>query len=155
MSQAYLEDLTAADILWGFFSGATRASADYVLENRLGLVQPALIAMEDAPGKPDPTGLLKTIHQLSVRHEFAWNPTEQLGCPILYVGDTVADMHTIQKAQQAYPNQNWIPIGVIPPHVSDRAQYAQTLMTAGAFQVLETVQSLSSALIASMPISRV
>jgi HAD superfamily hydrolase (TIGR01548 family) len=34
MSQAYLAELTTGDIPWGFFSGATRASAGYVLEAR-------------------------------------------------------------------------------------------------------------------------
>jgi HAD superfamily phosphatase len=147
MGRDYLEGLTADGIAWGFFSGATRGSAGYVLEKRLGLVQPILIAMEDAPGKPDPTGLVETILQLSVRHGFAWNPEHQLDCPIIYVGDTVADMHTIQNAKQTYPNQTWIPIGIIPPHVSDRAQYAKNLTLAGASQVLETVQLLNSSLI--------
>jgi HAD superfamily phosphatase len=149
MNRTYLEDLTAGDIPWGFFSGATRASAGYVLEKRLGLVQPILIAMEDAPGKPDPTGLFETILQLSARHGFRWNPGEPLNCPIIYVGDTVADMHTIQKARQIYPKQTWMPIGVIPPHVSNRTQYAQTLTMAGAFQVLESVQFLNAALISN------
>jgi HAD superfamily phosphatase len=147
MSRDYLEDLTADSIAWGFFSGATRASAGYILEKRLGLVQPILVAMEDAPGKPDPSGLFETILQLSIRHRFEWNPGNQLGCPIIYVGDTVADMQTIRNAQQTYPKQTWIPIGVIPPHVSDRSRYAQTLTSAGASQVLETVQLLNSSLI--------
>jgi HAD superfamily phosphatase len=147
ISRDYLENLTADGIAWGFFSGATRASAGYVLEKRLGLVQPILIAMEDAPGKPDPIGLFETILQLSTRHGFEWNPANRLSCPIIYVGDTVADMHTIRNAQQTYPKQTWIPIGVIPPHVSDRSQYAQTLTLAGASQVLETIQQLNSSLI--------
>jgi HAD superfamily phosphatase len=147
MSRDYLEDLTADGIAWGFFSGATRASAGYILEKRLGLVQPILIAMEDAPGKPDPIGLFETILQLSTRRGFEWNPSHRLGCPIIYVGDTVADMHTIRNAQQTHPSQAWIPVGVIPPHVSDRPQYAQTLTLAGASQVLDTVQLLNSSLI--------
>jgi HAD superfamily phosphatase len=147
MSRDYLENLTVDGIAWGFFSGATRASASYILKKRLGLVQPILIAMEDAPGKPDPTGLYETILQLSAYRGFEWNPANRLGCPIIYVGDTVADMHTIRNAQQTYPNQTWIPIGVIPPHVSDRPQYAQTLTLAGASLVLDTVGLLNSSLI--------
>ncbi|MCY7320529.1 MAG: TIGR01548 family HAD-type hydrolase, partial [Phormidesmis sp. CAN_BIN36] len=57
LEPAYLDSLTQAGIGWGFFSGATRASANYVLEKRLGLQSPVLIAMEDAPGKPNPAGL--------------------------------------------------------------------------------------------------
>lgn len=40
MTAAYLETLTQADIAWGFFSGATRGSAQYVLEHRMGLPAP-------------------------------------------------------------------------------------------------------------------
>nr|MBA3924696.1 TIGR01548 family HAD-type hydrolase [Nostocaceae cyanobacterium] len=53
LPKSYFEQLTTAGIPWGFFSGATRASANYVLEKRLGLNSPILVAMEDAPGKPD------------------------------------------------------------------------------------------------------
>ncbi|WP_208345582.1 TIGR01548 family HAD-type hydrolase, partial [Aetokthonos hydrillicola] len=64
LQPSYLEQLTLSGISWGFFSGATRASATYVLEKRLGLKSPVLIAMEDAPGKPDPTGLFATVDLL-------------------------------------------------------------------------------------------
>jgi HAD superfamily phosphatase len=62
--KAYFDRLTAGGIAWGFFSGATRASANFVLRSRLGLVDPLLIAMEDAPGKPDPTGMFMALEQL-------------------------------------------------------------------------------------------
>ncbi|HEY9622523.1 MAG TPA: TIGR01548 family HAD-type hydrolase, partial [Crinalium sp.] len=42
MEAAYLDQLTKAGIPWGFFSGATRGSASYVLEKRLGLQTPVL-----------------------------------------------------------------------------------------------------------------
>lgn len=148
MSQAYLAELTEGGIAWGFFSGATRASASYILETRLGLVQPLLVAMEDAPSKPNPAGLFAAVEQLAQRDYFSWNPHQSLGCPIVYVGDTVADMQTIRSAQQTYPNQNWIAVGVIPPHVKSRTDYAQLLRSAGARQVLETVQALSPSLLA-------
>jgi len=45
--QPSLEQLSAADSGLSF-SGATCASAAYVLERRLGLQSPVLIAMEDA-----------------------------------------------------------------------------------------------------------
>jgi HAD superfamily phosphatase len=147
IDRPYLDDLTAGGISWGFFSGATRGSAGYILERRLGLVQPTLVAMEDAPGKPDPAGLFETISQIATRQDFAWNPTERLGFPILYVGDTVADMQTVLNAQLAHPEQTWIAIGVIPPHVLDRTQYAQRLTNAGAVRVLESVRALSTSMI--------
>lgn len=144
MNGPYLEDLTQGGVHWGFFSGATRGSAGYVLEHRLGLEQPILVAMEDAPGKPDPTGLFQTLEKLSARHHLAWNLSVGLEIPIVYVGDTVADMQTIRAAQQIYPQQQWRAIGVLPPHVQHRQQYAQHLIHHGAFKVLDNVQALTT-----------
>lgn len=143
MSAAYTQQLTQAGIGWGFFSGATRASANYVLEKRLGLQAPLLIAMEDAPGKPDPTGLFQAVNQC-----VADTPEEQ-AIPVLYVGDTVADMQTIAKARHVHPERPWIAVGVLPPHVqstSTRAEaYAVTLKQAGASIVLPQVEQLTPA----------
>ncbi|WGV28690.1 TIGR01548 family HAD-type hydrolase [Halotia branconii] len=139
LQASYLEQLTQAGIAWGFFSGATRASANYVLEKRLGLKSPVLIAMEDAPGKPDPTGLFATVQQLE-------NNLDELSV-IVYVGDTVADMYTVVKAREINPHRIWIGVGVLPPHVQETAQrrdaYAQTLLTAGAAVVLSNVEQLN------------
>jgi HAD superfamily phosphatase len=145
MSPAYLEDLTAGDIPWGFFSGATRGSAGYVLERRLGLKQPILVAMEDAPGKPDPAGLFQAIALLSQRHGFASDLSVPLSLPIIYVGDTVADMQTVERAKQAYPMQQWMGVGAIPPHVQRRSPYVQLLKEAGAIAVLDSVELLTPA----------
>ncbi len=59
LDRSCFEQLSAAGIAWGFVSGAEPASARYVLETRLGLTDPPLVAMGDAPDKPDPTGLLR------------------------------------------------------------------------------------------------
>lgn len=138
---SYIERLTAAGISWGFFSGAPRREAQYALTTRLGLVNPVLIAMEDAPGKPDPTGLLATIEQLGQRHNL------ELNTPVLYAGDTVADMYTIQKAKTLYPERTWIAVGILPPHVQavpERCEaYQQTLQSAGAAVVLSHVEQLT------------
>lgn len=140
LGSPYLAGLTQAGITWGFFSGATRASAAYVLE-RLGLRSPILIAMEDAPSKPDPTGLLETVRQLETRDAIASN------LPVLYVGDTVADLYTIQRARAISPSRTWIGVGVLPPHVQvapDRsAAYATKLQEAGAMVVLSHVEQLT------------
>jgi len=139
LEPAYLNGLTAAGIPWGFFSGATRGSATYVLETRLGLQAPVLIAMEDAPGKPDPTGLFAVVAQLDA------SPDMQV--PVVYVGDTVADMYTILRAREQYSQRSWFAIGVLPPHVQvtdDRRQaYTQTLEQAGADRVFKNVQELT------------
>jgi HAD superfamily phosphatase len=140
LSTSYLETLTSAGIGWGFFSGATRGSASYVLQTRLGLSDPILVAMEDAPGKPDPTGLLVTVEKLEARHQIG------AALPVLYVGDTVADLHTVQAATIQQPARSWIGIGVLPPHVQNtpdcRATYKTTLENAGARAVMDQVEQL-------------
>ena len=147
MHASYLESLTQADIAWGFFSGATRGSATYILEKRLGLQSPVLIAMEDAPGKPDPTGLLATVQQLESR----FNPTST---PVIYVGDTVADMHTVERAKEGSPTRHWIGVGVLPPHVQKTADYAthytEKLRAVGAKIVLSHIEQLTVEAIRSL-----
>lgn len=142
LQPSYLNQLTEAGILWGFFSGATRASATYVLQQRLNLQSPVLIAMEDAPGKPDPTGLFSTLELLENGVDNINNSP-----PVIYVGDTVADMYTVEKAQNNQPNRTWIGVGVLPPHVQQTAQkcdaYKQSLKKAGATIVLSNVQELT------------
>ncbi len=139
LQPSYLEQLTQANIAWGFFSGATRGSANYVLQKRLGLQSPVLIAMEDAPGKPDPTGLFATVQILD-------NGCDSLPA-VVYVGDTVADMYTVEKARNQQPHRTWIGVGVLPPHVQETAArrdaYAETLKKAGAAIVLSNVQELT------------
>ncbi|MBC7968927.1 MAG: TIGR01548 family HAD-type hydrolase [Verrucomicrobia bacterium] len=136
LQPAYLEQLTQAGIQWGFFSGATTGSARFVLEQRLGLRSPVLVAMEDAPGKPDPAGLVQTVRLLN-------DDTT----PVLYVGDTVADMYTIANARQLQPGRRWFAVGILPPHVQETAErsqaYTQTLQQAGAQMVLSNVEELT------------
>ena len=147
LSLSYLEHLSAVGIPWGFFSGATRASATYVLSKRLGLQSPVLIAMEDAPGKPDPTGLLATVRLLEGANQED-TKTRPANCPVIYVGDTVADMYTVQKARSLHPNRCWIGVGVLPPHVQEKSAiahaYADTLRAAGAMEILSNVEQLSA-----------
>lgn len=134
----YFNNLSAKNIAWGFFSGATRGSAEYVLKKRLGLDNPVLVAMEDAPGKPDPTGLFATVRQLE----------GDRAVPVFYAGDTVADMQTIIAARKMQPERKWIGIGVLPPHVLEDSQrrdaYAATLTKAGASLVLNRVKDLTA-----------
>ncbi len=141
LQPSYLESLTTSGIPWGFFSGATRGSANYVLERRLGLQMPVLIAMEDAPGKPDPTGLLATVDQLEQRYQI------NVELPVIYVGDTVADIYTVQEARTLHPARSWIGVGVVPPHVQETPErhnaYEETLKAAGAAVVFSNVEQLT------------
>jgi HAD superfamily phosphatase len=146
MSASYLKHLRQNNIGWGFFSGATRGSAQYILQKRLGLQQPVLVAMEDAPGKPNPTGLFEAVRQITKQ------PVSTI--PVLYVGDTVADMQTVIAAKKARVNTKWIGIGVLPPHVQTNIQqqekYRENLQQAGAAIVLKNVEELNFDLIASL-----
>ncbi len=143
LSPAYLENLTVEGVAWGFFSGAMRDEATYVLSGKLGLQNPVLVAMEDAPGKPAPTGLFEAIQQLENLHGLEKN------LPIIYAGDTVADIYTIVKARQLQPNRVWLGIGILPPHVLDDAvrceAYAAALKIAGAAAVFRNVEELTAA----------
>jgi HAD superfamily phosphatase len=136
----YFEQLTQAGIAWGFFSGATRGSAQYVLERRVGIGQPVLVAMEDAPGKPDPSGLFEVVHQLEQQHSLPEN------LPVVYAGDTVADMQTIVQARQQ-SDRPMAAIGILPPHARKTAeyelQYRDRLSEQGADIVLAQVRDLT------------
>ena len=140
LSASYLESLTQAGIGWGFFSGAPRAEAAYVLQGRLGIESPVLVAMEDAPGKPDPTGLFASVRQLE--GESADNLT-----PVIYAGDTVADMLTVQKARLLQPSRRWVAVGILPPHLINLGErrdiYTDKLREAGAEVILSNVQELT------------
>ena len=63
------------------------------------------------------------------------------------MGDTVADLYTVQKALSLHPNRCWIGVGILPPHVQDTAAvsdaYAKTLRAAGAATIFSNVQDLT------------
>ncbi|NUN64331.1 TIGR01548 family HAD-type hydrolase [Pseudanabaena biceps] len=136
-NQEYFQELTSAGIGWGFFSGATRASAKYVLK-RLEMTEPVLIAMEDAAGKPDPSGLILAVKQIESRNQI-------LADLVVYVGDTVADMLTVVKARDFDPSYNYLAVGVIPPHVPDnlRDRYRDLMKENGADIVLNNMLELT------------
>ena len=144
MDEAYLRSLSQSGIPYAFFSGATQGSANFVLQRRIGLTDPVLIAMEDAPSKPDPTGLMMAVQHIETQQP------EAKGLPILYAGDTAADMKTITAAQAQFPERRWLAIGILPPHAQKDAdyqtRYTEKLRAAGAIAVLESVQRLDAEL---------
>ncbi|MGD1805202.1 TIGR01548 family HAD-type hydrolase [Dapis sp. BLCC M126] len=148
VSSGYFEELTAAGLSWGFFSGAMRAEVAYVLEGKLGMSSPVVVAMEDAPGKPDPTGLFAVVEELEKQNGLAEN------LPVIYAGDTVGDMYTVENARKQMPSRTWVGVGVLPPHVQESEErqdaYSAKLLEAGAKVVLNNIEELSEEAIANL-----
>ena len=133
VDRAFFDELTQHQIRWGFVSGAEPPSARYVLQQRLGLKDPPLIAMGDAPDKPDPTGLIHLAEQLSAGEVPRW---------IAYIGDTVADVHTVLKARERRPELPWRSFAVAPPHITDVSAYHRQLQDAGADRIVSATREL-------------
>jgi HAD superfamily phosphatase len=142
---SFFGDLTAADIAWGFVSGAEPPSARYVLERRLGLSHPPLVAMGDAPDKPDPTGLLRLAEQL------CGGSLGAAAAPVAYLGDTVADVLTVVQARGRRPDQRLMSLAVAPPHLhgpqrrEERRRYERGLLEAGADRLVDRTGALTAA----------
>ena len=134
--------LSGRRIAWGFVSGAEPPSARFVLEQRLGLAAPPLIAMGQAPDKPDPTGLLALAASL------AGTPLGAGAPPVAYLGDTVADVETVRQARARVPGQRFEALAVAPPHLqepgrqADRQRYEAQLRQAGADRVLGSTRQV-------------
>ena len=142
VQQEFFNLLNANGIIWGFVSGAESASARYVLEKRLKLKSPPLIAMEDAPDKPNPEGFIYLAKKLSK------NKLSSTNIPIAYIGDTIDDVQTVLNARKKIPSQKFISIGVAPPHLhledrkKERKIYESKLKEVGADLILNSVNEL-------------
>jgi HAD superfamily phosphatase len=140
VSADFFADLNRAGFLWGFVSGAEPPSVRYVLQQRLGLVDPPVLAMGDAPDKPDPTGLLQLAGQICEQR--LGSPLEAAAPVVAYLGDTVADVQTVLNARQVAPELRLISLAVAPPHLhgpdqgTARQHYEQRLSQAGADRIL-------------------
>ncbi|MEO0768544.1 MAG: TIGR01548 family HAD-type hydrolase [Cyanobacteria bacterium J06649_4] len=148
VDKAYLQTLKSSGIPYAFFSGATRGSANFVLQRRIGLDSPILIAMEDAPGKPDPAGLMLAVQQTEAQNSILTS------LPVIYAGDTAADMKTITAAQAQFPERTWLAIGILPPHARKdaayQANYTVKLKAAGAQTVLSSVKDITADLVRTL-----
>ncbi|MFZ9270845.1 MAG: TIGR01548 family HAD-type hydrolase [Prochlorococcaceae cyanobacterium] len=147
VSRSFFAELDAAGIAWGFVSGAEPPSARFVLEQRLGLQAPPLIAMGDAPDKPDPTGLLTLAAR--VLSSCGGGELGAQAPPIAYLGDTVADVQTVLNARTQVPQQRFVSLAVAPPHLHEaqleqqRTRYESALSQAGADAVVpQTAEAL-------------
>ena len=142
VEKKFFDFLKRNGIFWGFISGAESASAKFVLEKRLGLKSPPLIAMGDAPDKPDPQGFINLSKKL-LGDSFG-----KSNIPIAYVGDTIADINTVINARNKIPSQKFISIGIAPPHLHlksrlrERNSYEKNLQNAGADLILNSINEL-------------
>ena len=145
----FFDHLSAAGIAWGFVSGAEPSSARFVLSHRLGLVDPPLIAMGEAPDKPDPTGLLRLATALAGTELGPEAP------PVAYLGDTVADVQTVGQARRGCPGQRLLSLAVAPPHLQapdqqqQRSHYEAVLRDAGADRLIQSTPELQPELLLS------
>tara|TARA_B100000965_G_scaffold337135_1_gene303793 strand:- start:6700 stop:7497 length:798 start_codon:yes stop_codon:yes gene_type:complete len=141
------DKLTQQRIGWGFVSGAELASAKFVLEQRIGLISPPLIAMGDAPDKPDPTGFISLSSKLSNSPLGVSNP------PIAYIGDTIADVKTVINARIKIPSQRFISLAIAPPHLqvdpdqNKRLEYEDKLREAGAEVIIKSMDILKDEIV--------
>ena len=141
------DELTQLRIGWGFVSGAELASARFVLEQRLGLISAPLIAMGDAPDKPDPTGFISLSSKLSKIPLGVSNP------PIAYIGDTVADVKTVINARTRIPQQKFISLAIAPPHLhrasnhEKRLNYEDKLKEAGTDVIIKSMDTLKDEIV--------
>lgn len=144
VKKTLFEELTQRRIGWGFVSGAELPSAKFVLEQRLGLVSAPLIAMGEAPEKPDPTGFISLSSKLSKAPLGLANP------PIAYIGDTVADVKTVINARIKIPDQKFISLAIAPPHLhvhsnqEKRLRYEAALRKAGADLIINSMDNLKN-----------
>ncbi|MEY4430124.1 MAG: hypothetical protein RLZZ533_60, partial [Cyanobacteriota bacterium] len=102
-------------------------------------------AMGDAPDKPDPTGFLRLATELC-------GALGAGNAPVAYLGDTVADVLTVQRARQAEPEQRFLSLAVAPPHLHNpeaserRDLYEAQLLEAGADAVIPSTNAVLAAL---------
>jgi len=144
INKNFFDELTHRKIGWGFVSGAELPSAKFILEKRLGLTSAPLVAMGDAPDKPDPTGLISLSSKLSEI------PLGFSNHPIAYVGDTVADVKTVMNARIRIPHQKFISLAIAPPHLhlkstqEERKNYEDRLKAAGADLIIKSLNDFKN-----------
>ncbi len=114
----------------GVLTGRPRAEARIALD-RAGLDVPEQrwVTMDDDPaGKPDPEGLVWLAEKLDVT-------------AVVFVGDTLDDVHTAVNARRADPDRRYLGVGVLTGGLrgsEGRRKYED----AGADAVLESVNDL-------------
>jgi len=114
----------------GVVTGRPRAEAAIALE-RVGLdflPEERVHAMEDGPGKPDPTALVAVAEDADAGS-------------VVFVGDTLDDIETATNAREADPDRDYQGIGVLTGGLTGapgRRKYEQQ----GATAVLDSINDL-------------
>jgi HAD superfamily phosphatase len=71
---------------------------------------------------------------------------------VAYLGDTVADVLTVQRARQVQPEQRFLSLAVAPPHLHSpeagerRGRYEAQLWEAGADSVIPSTAAVLAGL---------
>jgi HAD superfamily phosphatase len=71
---------------------------------------------------------------------------------VAYLGDTVADVLTVQRARQVQPEQRFLSLAVAPPHLHSpaagerRGRYEAQLLEAGADAVIPSTAAVLAGL---------
>jgi HAD superfamily hydrolase (TIGR01548 family) len=129
-----VEDGTLARLREGFavgvVTGRPAAEADIALE-RAGLALPAdhrVTMDDDAPGKPDPAGLVGLADRFDAR-------------AVAFVGDTLDDVETAVNAADADPGRDYYGVGVLTGGLQGEAG-RRKFEAAGAAAVVGNVNDL-------------
>ncbi|HHQ49371.1 MAG TPA: aminotransferase class I/II-fold pyridoxal phosphate-dependent enzyme [Acidobacteria bacterium] len=113
----------AARLPLAVVTGRPLADAREALERfAIGDLFATVVAMEDAPSKPDPAPVRLALERLGAAR--GW-----------LVGDTPDDVRAARTAGA-------VPLGVVPPGRDDPASWTSTLLTAGAARVLPGIETL-------------
>jgi HAD superfamily phosphatase len=124
-----LERLAATHLL-AIFTGRLRDEAKVTLDRFTSVPFAAIVCVDDVSRpKPHPEGLLKIIS--SVQHGICW-----------YVGDTVDDARASNAAGIPF-------IGVAEPSNPRHDELARLLLSEGATEILDDIQSLEAAIAAN------
>ena len=142
INRQFFEKLESLKYPYGFVSGSEKESAEFVLKTKLGLKDFNLISMNDAPGKPNPKGLITMINKLKTKN------VESNDRSIFYIGDTVSDTLTVMNAKKELCEERIISIGIIPPHLQKtdclnrKKKYTEILIKSGSEIIIDSLNDL-------------
>ncbi len=141
INRQFFDKLDSLKYSYGFVSGSEKESAEFILKKKLGLKDLNLISMNDAPGKPNPKGLITMINKLKKKGK-------SNNRSIFYIGDTVSDTLTVMNAKKVLCDEKIISVGIIPPHLQKpdclnrKKNYSEILINAGSEVIIDSLNDL-------------